>query len=76
MGEVSFVSVDQSAKSNRGLVVASETGVLAVLSPHDGSISECSLTRLLPLLLYFHVIALPPTPPEFYPHCSAVAVTN
>jgi len=40
VGGVSYVSVDQSAKSNRGIVVASEKGVLAVLSPGDGSISE------------------------------------
>ena len=40
MGGVSYVSVDQSAKSSRGVVVASETGVLAVLSPNDGSISK------------------------------------
>ena len=40
VGGVSYVSVDQSAKSNRGIVVASEKGVLAVLSPGDGSISK------------------------------------
>ena len=40
MGGVSYISVDQSAKNYRGVVVASESGVLAVLAPSDGSISN------------------------------------
>lgn len=40
VGPVSYISVDPSAKSSRGVVVASERGVLAVLDPHDGSIGE------------------------------------
>lgn len=38
IGSVSYISVDQSARSVRGVVAASEKGVLAVLDPHDGSL--------------------------------------
>ena len=40
MGPVSYISVDPSARSSRGVVVASELGMLAVLDPHDGSVGE------------------------------------
>ena len=40
IGSVSYISVDQSARSVRGVVAASEKGVLAVLDPHDGSLGE------------------------------------
>lgn len=40
MGTVSYISVDQSAKGNRGVVVGSNTGVLGVLDPHDGTLRE------------------------------------
>ncbi len=40
MGRVSYVSVDQSARRNKGVVVASEDGVLAVLNSQDGSIRK------------------------------------
>lgn len=40
MGTVSYISVDQSAKGNRGVVVGSDTGVLGVLDPHDGTLRE------------------------------------
>ena len=43
MGPVSYISVEPSARSTRGIVVASETGVLAVLDPEDGSISMLQL---------------------------------
>ena len=60
MGAVSYVSVDQSAKSSKGVVVASETGVLAVLSPNDGSISEDNSICMLiaRYLLAMHVLSL------------------
>lgn len=40
VGAVSYISVDQLPRSGRGVVVASETGVLAVLDPQDGSLGE------------------------------------
>lgn len=39
VGSVSYVSVDYGASgSGRGVVVASEAGMLAVLDPGDGSV--------------------------------------
>ena len=50
MGAVSYISVDQSPRSGRGVVVASETGVLAVLDPQDGSLCEwCSALVATPM---------------------------
>lgn len=55
MGGVSYVSLDPSGKSVRGVVVASEMGVLAVLDPHHGDIrrllgnSHMSLTNAIHL---------------------------
>ncbi len=46
VGEVSYISIDPSAKSTRGVVVASETGVLAVLDPHYGDIRTFQHTGL------------------------------
>ena len=46
MGGVSYISVDQSAKSYRGVVVASESGVLAVLAPSEGSISKSGASHM------------------------------
>ena len=40
VGAVSHISIDQTAKSSRGVVVSSEGGVLAVLNPRDGSIRK------------------------------------
>lgn len=40
VGSVSYISVDPSAKSSRGVVVASETGVLAVLDAEDGGMRK------------------------------------
>lgn len=40
VGTVSYISVDQVSGGRKGIVVASETGVLAVLNPEDGSISK------------------------------------
>ena len=46
MGGVSYISVDQSAKNYRGVVVASESGVLAVLTPSDDSISKSGASHM------------------------------
>ena len=46
VGSVSYLSVEQSARSSRGVVAASEAGVLAVLDPDDGSVGEsCMMGR-------------------------------
>ena len=51
VGAVSYISIDQSAKNSRGVVVASEEGLLAVLSPQDGII-RMFYTHLSKLVLY------------------------
>lgn len=46
VGPMSYVSIDETTSTNRGVVVASETGILALIDSHSGELgvtcSECT----------------------------------
>ena len=43
---MSYISQEQSAKSNRAVVVASENGVLAAINPSSGKLRESDAHNL------------------------------